>query len=120
MQVTKTPLDSENASVGSFSEDSEGVDASASEFSQDMLTTSRSIRGELMSLTKDSDESMTGPYSNAKNYINAGFEVVAPENDAFTSPSEDIVMERRQLVDGKSEVDEGTPSKPGLNLERCF
>ena len=111
MQTPKTPLDSENASVGSFSEDSEGVDVSASDISQDILTTSRSIRGELMRLTKDADESMTGPYSNAKNYINAGFEVVAPENDDLTSPSEDIVMERRQLVDEKIEVDEGTPSK---------
>jgi len=111
MQAPKTLLDSENASVASFSEDSEGMDASASDLSQDILTTSRSIRGELMRLTKNSDESMTGPYSNAKNYINAGFEVVAPGNDEFTSPSEDIVMERRQLVDVKSEVDEETSSK---------
>ena len=105
LQLPKTsPLDSENVSVASG--EVEGVDTLTYDLSQGILATSRSIRSELLRLSKSGDESMTESYSNAKNYINAGFEVVVVDEGESASPSEAIVMERRELVNDKVEVEE--------------
>lgn len=62
-----------------------------------------SIRDELMRISKtreDFDDSkVPDAYKNAKDYINAGFEVLVSEDDVPSSPANDVVMERRQLVE---------------------
>eukprot|EP00557_Chaetoceros_sp_GSL56_P009084 CAMPEP_0176491984 /NCGR_PEP_ID=MMETSP0200_2-20121128/8728_1 /TAXON_ID=947934 /ORGANISM="Chaetoceros sp., Strain GSL56" /LENGTH=951 /DNA_ID=CAMNT_0017889459 /DNA_START=96 /DNA_END=2951 /DNA_ORIENTATION=+ len=77
--------------------------------SKDVLTSSTSIRGELMRLVKNNDETIPEVYANAKNYINAGFEVVVTDNDhdnttTNTTCGDAIVMECRTLVQDESGV----------------
>lgn len=102
LQPPKILSDSENASVAGG--ESEELEVVTSDLGQDILMTSRSIRSELLRLTKSGDEVMSEYYSNAKNYINAGFEVVVAVEDESVSPSEDIIIERRELVDDNPEA----------------
>jgi hypothetical protein len=61
-----------------------------------------SIRDELLRISKASGDSkvhVPDAYKNAKDYINAGFEVQVSDDDSRASPADDVVMERRCLVE---------------------
>ena len=92
-----------------------GAKGEDEEAAEDIFSRFDSIRSQLRTLSKSTDDSIPKPYSNAKNYINAGFEVV---QDDDASPSDFVVMERRQLVDGQTQhtetVDIISKPNPGI------
>jgi hypothetical protein len=76
--------------------------------SKDVFSSSTSIRGELIRLVKNNDDAIPEVYTNAKNYINAGFEVVVTTNhdykDTGTTSRDAVVMECRKLVQDGTEA----------------
>lgn len=93
--------------------DDEGSEASShgsivekDETGVDVFTTPLSLRNELKRIAKtDNTVEVPEAYQNAKDYINAGFEIIVPEVGASdgggASPANDVVMERRKLVEEK-------------------
>lgn len=105
----KDVVDDEQINDEESDEIHDGFEGTGSfDFSRDILTSSTSIRGELMRLVKNNDEDIPEAYANAKNYINAGFEVVVSDEDRGLASCDPVVMEYRKLV----EDDDNIHNKP--------
>ena len=101
MQPPKTPSDTESISSADSNEE---TNIDSNEESRRVLTTSTSIRNQIMKLTKSVEEKLPKAFNEAKNLINAGFEVIVPD-DAGASTNETIV-ETNEFVKNESSISE--------------
>jgi hypothetical protein len=75
---------------------------SSEDSEEENVFSGRSIRDDLLRLSKSTEQTkkkVPKAFKNAKDYINAGFEVLHVSDDEMSSPGDDIVLERRKRVD---------------------
>mmetsp|Transcript_23441 Transcript_23441/g.34770 ORF Transcript_23441/g.34770 Transcript_23441/m.34770 type:complete len:658 (+) Transcript_23441:1-1974(+) len=108
--------DSDNDSSGSSKPgtvSSDGKDVSRSIFSKE-----KSIREQLKDLTRNSSNQgeMPKAFSDAKNYINLGFELVVPDGDSNEGCDDVVVMERLKLVEDTELIAKTKPNPNPMSI----